>query len=123
MLRAAAPDLIDPSVIEPSVIEPVRNLSAIEPFFGKPGGSSHVDFEVVTRPASRTQPVSFSHTPEAFQIVAGGPQTTGSFVLLNPHAEGVPDVWHPSGVQTTIDLIRWSPLRSDHRLLSETPPA
>jgi len=62
-------------------------------------------------------------TPEAFQIVAGGPQTTGSFVLLNPHAEGVPDVWHPSGVQTIIDVIRWSPLRSDHRLLSETPPA
>jgi len=26
-------------------------------------------------------------------------------------------------VQTIIDLIRWSPLRSDHRLLSETPPA
>ena len=38
-------------------------------------------------------------TPEASQIVAGGPQTTGSPVDMNPHAEGVPEFWHPSGVR------------------------
>jgi len=28
-------------------------------------------------------------TPQALQIVAGGPQTTGSFIPRIPHAEGV----------------------------------
>src|SRR5688500_3654598 len=36
---------------------------------------------------SSVPPRGWVFTPEAFQIAAGGPQTTGSFVLLNPHAE------------------------------------
>jgi hypothetical protein len=37
------------------------------------------------------------------------------------HAEGVQDVWHAFSVQTIIDVIRWSSLRYDHRLLSRKP--
>jgi len=37
------------------------------------------------------------------------------------HTEGVQDGWHAFSVQTIIDVIRWSSLPYDHRLLSQQP--
>ena len=51
------------------------------------------------------EPRLTSCTPEASQIVAGGPQTTGSPVDINPHAEGVQEFGHPPESVGKIDKL------------------
>jgi hypothetical protein len=62
--------------------------------------------------------------------VAGGrsvAKTAGKRRVVRQHPEGMPGlhlgrIWHPSRVRTnTPDRFRWSWLRSDHRLLSDSP--